>query len=176
MPVFAFERFIPVLPPEGRFWIAPDANVIGQVELGEDVGIWFGAVLRGDNEPIVIGPRTNIQEGAMLHTDPGLTLSVGADCTIGHHAIIHGATIGDGTLIGMGATILNGARIGANCLVGAGALVTERTEFPDRSLIVGAPAKAVRQLDDDAIAGIARSAASYVERWQRFAAGLRRIA
>jgi carbonic anhydrase/acetyltransferase-like protein (isoleucine patch superfamily) len=157
MPVFAFERFIPVLPPEGRFWIAPDANVIGQVELGEDVGIWFGAVLRGDNEPIVIGPRTNIQEGAMLHTDPGLTLSVGADCTIGHHAIIHGATIGDGTLIGMGATILNGARIGANCLVGAGALVTERKEFPDRSLIVGAPANAVRQLDDDAIAGIVAS-------------------
>ncbi len=175
MPVYAFENAEPSLPPPGRFWIAPDAHVIGQVELGEDVGIWFGAVLRGDNEPIVIGPRTNIQEGAVLHTDPGLPLSIGADCTIGHRAIVHGATIGGGSLIGMGATILNGARIGAGCLVGAGALVTERKEFADGSLIVGAPAKAVRQLDSAARAGLERSAAVYVERWRRFAAGLRRI-
>ena len=175
MPVYAFETAEPSLPLPGRFWIAPDAHVIGKVVLGEDVGIWFGAVLRGDNEPIVIGPRTNIQEGAVLHTDPGLPLSIGADCTIGPRAIVHGATIGDGSLIGMGATILNGARIGAGCLVGAGALVTERKEFPDGSLIVGAPAKAVRQLDAAARAGIERSAAVYVERWRRFATGLRRI-
>jgi len=149
--------------------------VIGQVELGEDAGIWFGAVLRGDNERISIGARTNIQEGAMVHTDPGHPVSIGDDCTIGHHAIVHGATIGANSLVGMGATILNGARIGANCLVGANALVTERKEFPDGSLIVGSPAKALRQLDAAAIEAIRESAAHYVENWRRFARGLRRI-
>lgn len=149
--------------------------MIGQVELGEDAGIWFGAVLRGDNERISIGARTNIQEGAMVHTDPGHPVSIGADCTIGHHAIVHGATIGANSLVGMGATILNGARIGANCLVGANALVTERKEFPDGSLIVGSPAKALRQLDAAAIEAIRESAAHYVENWRRFARGLRRI-
>ena len=149
--------------------------MIGRVELGEDAGIWFGAVLRGDNEPIVVGARTNIQEGAMVHTDPGYPVSIGPDCTIGHHAIVHGATIGANSLVGMGATILNGARIGANCLVGANALVTERKEFPDGSLIVGSPAKALRRLDDAAIAAIRGSAAHYVENWRRFARGLRRI-
>jgi len=149
--------------------------VIGQVELGEDAGVWFGAVLRGDNERISIGARTNIQEGAMVHTDPGHPVSIGADCTIGHHAIVHGATIGANSLVGMGATILNGARMGANCLVGANALVTERKEFPDGSLIVGSPAKALRQLDEAAIEAIRESAAHYVENWRRFARGLRRI-
>jgi len=149
--------------------------VIGQVELGEDAGIWFGAVLRGDNERISIGARTNIQEGAMVHTDPGHPVSIGDDCTIGHHAIVHGATIGANSLVGMGATILNGARIGANCLVGANALVTERKEFPDGSLIVGSPAKALRQLDAAAIEAIRETAAHYVENWRRFARGLRRI-
>ena len=149
--------------------------MIGQVELGEDAGIWFGAVLRGDNERISIGARTNIQEGAMVHTDPGHPVSIGADCTIGHHAIVHGATIGANSLVGMGATILNGARIGANCLVGANALVTERKEFPDGSLIVGSPAKAIRMLDAAAIESIRHSAAHYVENWRRFALGLRRI-
>jgi len=149
--------------------------VIGQVELGEDAGVWFGAVLRGDNERISIGARTNIQEGAMVHTDPGHPVSIGDDCTIGHHAIVHGATIGANSLVGMGATILNGARIGANCLVGANALVTERKEFPDGSLIVGSPAKALRQLDAAAIEAIRESAAHYVENWRRFARGLRRI-
>jgi len=149
--------------------------VIGQVELGEDAGVWFGAVLRGDNERISIGARTNIQEGAMVHTDPGHPVSIGADCTIGHHAIVHGATIGANSLVGMGATILNGARMGANCLVGANALVTERKEFPDGSLIVGSPAKALRQLDAAAIEAIRESAAHYVENWRRFARGLRRI-
>ena len=175
MPFYALDDRRPETQGQGTFWVAPDAHVIGSVILGTDVGIWFGAVLRGDNEPIKIGDRTNIQEGAVLHTDMGFPMIIGKDCTIGHSAILHGCIIGDNSLVGMGATILNGARIGANCLVGAGALVTERKEFPDRSLIVGAPAKAVRQLDDDAIAGIARSAASYVERWRRFAAGLRRI-
>lgn len=175
MPIYAFDAHTPVLPPEGRFWVAPDAQVIGQVELGEEVGIWFGAVLRGDNEPISIGARTNIQEGVMIHTDPGMPVAIGPGCTIGHHAIVHGATIGADSLVGMGATILNGARIGARCLVGANALVTERKEFPDGSLIVGAPARALRQLDEAALAAIRDAATGYVERWRRYALGLRRI-
>ena len=175
MPIYALDQFEPALPPEGRYWIAPDAHVIGQAELGEDVGIWFGAVLRGDNEPIRLGARTNIQEGAMLHTDMGFPISVGADCTIGHHAILHGCTIGNNSLVGMGATILNGARIGNNCLVGAHALVTEGKEFPDNSLIVGTPAKAIRTLDEAAVARLTLSAHHYVENWRRFARGLRVI-
>jgi carbonic anhydrase/acetyltransferase-like protein (isoleucine patch superfamily) len=175
MPIYALDTDHPILPPKDRFWVAPDAHVIGRVTLGLDVGIWFGAVLRGDNEPIAIGERSNIQEGAMLHTDPGYPLTIGADCTIGHHAIIHGATIGANSLIGMGATVLNGARIGANCLVGANALVTERKEFPDGSLIVGAPAKAIRTLDAAAIESIRQSAAHYVANWRRYVAGLVRL-
>ena len=175
MPIYALDDLVPLLPPEGRFWVAPDAQVIGQVQLGEDAGIWFGAVLRGDNERITIGARTNIQEGAMVHTDPGHPVSIGADCTIGHHAIVHGATIGANSLVGMGATILNGARIGANCLVGANALVTERKEFPDCSLIVGSPAKAIRTLDAAAIESIRRSAEHYVANWRRYVAGLVRL-
>ena len=147
MPIYALDDRTPTLPGADRFWVAPDAHVIGNVVLGEDVGVWFGAVIRGDNDPIEIGARTNIQEGAMLHSDPGLPLRVGAGITVGHHAILHGCTVGDNSLVGMGATILNGARIGANCIVGANALVTEGKAFPDFSLIVGAPAKVVRTLD-----------------------------
>ncbi len=172
MPVYALEDRKPVLPAAERFWIAPNACVIGDVVLGEDCGVWFGATLRGDNERISIGARTNIQDGATLHTDPGFPLDVGEGCTIGHAAILHGCSIGDGTLVGMGAVVLNGARIGRGCLVGARALVTEGKEFPDHALIVGAPAKAVRTLDAAAIAGLERSAANYVANWRRFAAGL----
>ncbi len=175
MPVYALGDLAPELPETGAFWIAPDAHVIGKVRLHADVGIWFGAVLRGDNELIEIGARSNIQEGAMLHTDMGFPLSVGADCTIGHHAILHGCTIGDNSLIGMGATVLNGAKIGRNCLVGANALVTEGKEFPDNSLIVGAPARAIRVLDAEAARRITLSAAGYVKNWKRFAAGLNRL-
>jgi carbonic anhydrase/acetyltransferase-like protein (isoleucine patch superfamily) len=163
------------MPPAGRFWIAPGAHVIGNVLLAEDAGIWFGAVLRGDNELISVGARSNIQENAMLHTDMGLPLSIGSDCTIGHHAILHGCTIGDNSLVGMGATILNGAKIGKNCLVGANALVTEGKEFPDNSLIVGSPARAIRTLDDAAAARLTASAAGYVANWKRFAGELRQI-
>lgn len=175
MPLYALGDAVPQTPDEDRFWIAPDAHVIGKVELGEDVGIWFGAVLRGDNEPIRVGARTNIQEGAMVHVDPGVPAIIGEGCTIGHHAIIHGCTIGDNTLIGMGATILNNAKIGRNCLVGANALVTEGKEFPDNSLIVGSPAKAIRTLDEAAVEGLKRSAESYVRNWKRFAKDLRKI-
>nr|AGU11329.1 Bacterial transferase hexapeptide [uncultured organism] len=175
MPIYALGEFQPKLPAPDRFWIAPDANVIGKVELGEDVGIWFGVTLRGDNEPITVGARSNIQEGVMVHTDPAYPVVIGSDCTIGHHAIVHGCSIGDNSLVGMGATILNGARIGRNCLVGANALVTEGKEFPDNSLIVGSPAKAIRTLDDDAVERLRQSAARYVENWKRFSRDLRAL-
>jgi carbonic anhydrase/acetyltransferase-like protein (isoleucine patch superfamily) len=175
MPIYALDDRTPSLPEPGRFWVAPDAQVIGRVALAEDVGVWFGAVIRGDNEPIEIGARTNVQEGAMLHADPGFPLVVGPDVTIGHHAILHGCTVGPNSLIGMGATVLNGARIGAGCIVGANALVTEGKEFPDHSLIVGAPAKVVRTLDPAASERLREAALHYVANWRRFAAGLRRI-
>lgn len=175
MPLYSLGNLTPKVPSADKFWVAPDAHVIGQVDLGDDVGIWFGAVLRGDNEPIAIGAQTNIQEGVMIHTDPGFPVTIGAGCTIGHHAIIHGCTIGENSLVGMGATILNGARIGKNCLIGANALVTENKEFPDNSLIVGSPARVVRTLDEAAAAGLGLSAQSYVRNWQRFARDLKEI-
>jgi carbonic anhydrase/acetyltransferase-like protein (isoleucine patch superfamily) len=172
MPIYALHDRRPRLPPEDRYWIAPNASIIGDVVLGEDCGIWFGATLRGDNETITIGARSNIQEASTLHTDMGFPLGVGEDCTIGHNAILHGCTIGDGSLVGMGAIVLNGAKIGRGCLVGAGALVTEGKLFPDGSLIVGSPAKVIRTLDAGMIAGLRLSAAHYVANWRRFAAGL----
>ncbi len=175
MPLYSLDGIAPETPGEGQFWIAPDAHVIGKVKLGPDTGIWFGAVLRGDKETISVGQGSNIQEGAMLHTDMGFPMTIGADCTIGHHAILHGCVIGDNTLIGMGATVLNGARIGKNCLVGANALVTEGKQFPDGSLIVGAPAKAIRALDEKAIASITASARGYLANWKRFAKGMVKI-
>jgi carbonic anhydrase/acetyltransferase-like protein (isoleucine patch superfamily) len=175
MPVYALDDREPTLPEAGRFWLAPDAHVIGHVVLAEDVSIWFGAVARGDNETIRIGARTNIQEGVMLHADPGFPLTVGCDVTVGHHAILHGCTVGDASLIGMGATVLNGARIGRHCIVGANALVTEGKEFPDFSLIVGAPARVMRVLDSASAEKLKASAAHYVGNGRRFAAGLRRM-
>lgn len=176
MPIYSLDGVAPELPPADRYWVAPDAHVIGRVRLGVDAGIWFGCVLRGDNELIDVGEGTNIQEGSLLHTDPGFPMTVGAGCTIGHHAILHGCTLGPNTLVGMGATVLNGAVVGANCLVGANALVTEGKSFPDGSLIVGAPAKAVRQLDEEAIARLRSTAERYVENWRRFKSRLTRIA
>lgn len=175
MPLYSFESRRPQLPPEGSFWIAPEASVIGDVRIGRDVGIWFGAALRGDNEPIVVGARSNIQELCTLHTDMGYPLEIGEECTVGHNAILHGCVIGDGSLVGMGAVVLNGARIGRGCLVGAGALITEGKVFPDHSLIVGAPAKAIRTLNSSAVEALRASAEHYVERWRRFASGLKRI-
>jgi len=175
MPIYALDDHVPALPPAGQFWIAPDAHVIGRIRLGPGVGVWFGAVLRGDNEPIEIGAETNIQEGVLMHTDEGFPMSVGPGCTIGHHAILHGCQVGGNTLIGMGATVLNGAKLGNNCLVGANSLVTEGKEFPDNSLILGAPAKLVRPLTEATIAFLRQSARDYVARWRRYAAGLRPI-
>jgi carbonic anhydrase/acetyltransferase-like protein (isoleucine patch superfamily) len=175
MPIYRLGNNTPTLPDAGRYWVAPDANVIGLVTLGNDVGIWFGATLRGDNEPITVGAGTNIQEGVMVHSDPGFPATIGDGCTIGHHAIVHGCTIGDNSLVGMGATILNGAKIGKNCLVGANALITEGKEFPDNSLIVGSPARVIRSLDDVAIAGLKLSAQKYIGNWKRFSEELHEI-
>ena len=172
MPIYRLDERTPALPAEGSYWVAPGAHLIGDVAIGEGVGIWFNATVRGDNEPIRIGARTNVQDGAVLHSDYGAPLSIGDGCTIGHAAIIHGCTIGDNVLIGMGATILNRAVIGADSLVGANALVTEGKQFPPRSLIVGAPAKVVRELTDEEVEGLRRSADGYVANWHRFAAGL----
>jgi carbonic anhydrase/acetyltransferase-like protein (isoleucine patch superfamily) len=175
MPLYSLDGVSPQVDDAERVWVAPDARVIGRVRLGVDVGVWFGAVLRGDNEAIKIGARTNIQEHTMMHTDPGYPLSVGEGCTIGHRAILHGCTIGNNSLVGMGAIILNGAKIGNNCLVGAGALVTEGKEFPDNSLIVGSPAKAIRVLDEAAAQRLTGSAYHYVDNARRFRAGLQEI-
>jgi carbonic anhydrase/acetyltransferase-like protein (isoleucine patch superfamily) len=175
MPIYRLGDKQPELPAADQFWVAPDAQIIGDVRIGEDVCIWFGAVLRGDNDPIVIGARSNIQDGTMVHTDPGMGVSIGEGCTIGHHAIIHGCTIGPNSLIGMGATVLNGAHIGQNCLVGANALITEGKIFPDNSLIVGSPARVVRTLDDLAIAGLRLSAENYVRNWRRYARDLQLV-
>jgi carbonic anhydrase/acetyltransferase-like protein (isoleucine patch superfamily) len=175
MPIYALDGASPELPEGDRYWVAPDAQVIGRVSLGEDVNIWFGAVLRGDNEPMTIGARSNIQDNAVLHSDPGFPLTVGDDCTIGHGAILHGCTIGNGSLVGMGATILNGARIGEGCLVGANALVTEGKEFPPHSLIVGSPARSNRTLEPEDVEKLLSSAAHYVSNSKRFAKGLKRI-
>jgi carbonic anhydrase/acetyltransferase-like protein (isoleucine patch superfamily) len=168
MPLYEFNGARPQLPASGRFWIAPSADLIGQVIVQEEASIWFGSVLRGDNEPIVVGKRSNVQDGCVFHTDPGFPLTIGEHCTIGHRAILHGCTIGNGTLIGMGATVLNGARIGENSIVGAGALVTEGKEFPPNSLIVGAPGRVIRTLDEKGMAMGRMGAENYFQRWQQY--------
>lgn len=172
MPIYQLDAKAPKFVEQETNWIAPDANLIGDIHLGRNVGIWFGAVLRGDNEPIVIGEDTNVQEHTVMHTDMGFPLTVGKGCTVGHRAILHGCTVGDNSLIGMGAAVLNGARIGNNSLVGAAALVTEGREFPDNSLIVGSPAKVIRTLDEKAVEMLRWSAAHYVENARRFMSGL----
>ena len=175
MAIYRLGDEAPHFADADRLWIAPDATVIGRVRLGRDVSVWFGAVIRGDNDLITVGDRTNIQDGAVLHADPGLPLTIGAGVTVGHRAIVHGCTIGDDTLIGMGATILNGARIGRNCIVGANALVREGADFPDGSLIVGVPARSVPASEAD-LAAMTRAAATfYVGNGQRFARELARI-
>jgi carbonic anhydrase/acetyltransferase-like protein (isoleucine patch superfamily) len=156
-------------------FVADTATVIGKVSLHDNTSVWFGATLRGDNERITIGENSNVQEGTVMHTDMGYPLTVGRNVTIGHQAMLHGCTIGDGSLVGIQAVILNGAKIGNGCLVGAGALVTEGKEFPDHSLIIGAPAKAVRQLTAEEVAALQGSADNYVKRGQLFKTQLNKI-
>lgn len=156
-------------------WVAESAEVMGNVVLGEESSVWFGAVLRGDNDTLTIGAGTNIQDGSVLHSDYGQPLTLGERVTVGHKVVLHGCTVGDESLIGIGAVVLNGARIGKNCLVGAGALVTEGKEFPDGSMILGSPAKAVRQLTPEQIEGLRKSAQVYIDNARRFSAGLRKV-
>lgn len=172
MTLYSLDDHAPILPENGDYWVAHDANVIGKISLGVGANIWFGATLRGDNELIDLGAGSNIQENAVLHTDMGSPLTIGANCTIGHKAMLHGCTIGDNTLVGMSATILNGAVIGKNCLIGAGALITENKVIPDGSLVMGAPGKVVRQLNDAQIEAITDSALRYQNNARRFQNGL----
>ncbi|HEY3798598.1 MAG TPA: gamma carbonic anhydrase family protein [Caulobacteraceae bacterium] len=162
----------PTLPGEDEYWIAPNAVVAGNVVLKKNASVWFGAVLRGDNETITIGENSNVQDNSVLHTDMGSPLTIGSNVTVGHMVMLHGCSIGDNTLIGIGSIILNGAKIGRNCLVGAGALITENKEFPDGSMILGAPAKVVRELAPEQAARMGQGALGYVRNWQRFKAGL----
>ncbi|MEO0746519.1 MAG: gamma carbonic anhydrase family protein [Pseudomonadota bacterium] len=166
MTLYALGEFRPQIADDT--WIAPDANVIGDVVVEAAASIWFGCTLRGDTETITIGTGTNVQENTVMHTDPGMPLTIGAGCTIGHKAMLHGCTIGDNSLIGMGATVLNGAKIGNNCLIGAGALITEGKVIPDGSLVMGTPGKVVRELDAAAIQGLRASALHYQDNMRRF--------
>ena len=173
MSLYTLDDATPELPPGGEVWVAPGARLIGRVVLRPGASVWFNAVLRGDNEPIVLGEGSNIQDGCVCHTDPGFPLTLGPDVTVGHMAIVHGCTVGEGSLVGMGATVLNGAVIGRSVLVGAGALVTEGKRFPDGVLVVGRPAKVVRDLTPEEIARIRATAGGYRRNAARFRSGLR---
>jgi carbonic anhydrase/acetyltransferase-like protein (isoleucine patch superfamily) len=162
-----------VTPASGAFWVAPNAVLLGKVKLEEEASVWFGAVLRGDNEWITVGPRSNVQDGCVLHTDPGFPLTIGADCTIGHMVMLHGCTIGRGSLIGIGSIILNGATIGEECVIGANTLIPEKKEIPPRSMVMGSPGKVIRQLTDEDVARFQKGAGRYVANSKRFAAGLK---
>lgn len=171
MTLYRFGELRPELPEDGDVWIAPGAHVIGNVVLGSGVSVWFGSVLRGDNEPIRIGTGSNLQEQTVIHTDPGFPCTIGENCTVGHKAMLHGCTIGSGTLIGMGATVLNGAHIGEGCLIGAGALITEGKVIPDGSLVMGMPGKVVRETTPEQRAANLTSAAHYRSRMRAFREG-----
>jgi carbonic anhydrase/acetyltransferase-like protein (isoleucine patch superfamily) len=172
MAVYQLDNHTPRIAPSA--WVADSAQVIGNVELAEGASVWFGAILRGDTEPLHIGRGSNVQENTVIHADAGYPVTLGENVTIGHQVMLHGCTVGDGSLIAIQAVVLNGAKIGKNCLVGAGSLVTEGKEFPDGSLIMGTPAKVVRPLTPEQIQGLKNSAAHYVANAQRFKAGLKR--
>jgi carbonic anhydrase/acetyltransferase-like protein (isoleucine patch superfamily) len=172
MALYEFEDHRVAVPPSGRFWVAPNATVIGQVSIGEDASVWFNSVVRGDDEPIVIGARANVQDGCILHTDPGFPLTVADEATIGHMAMLHGCTIGRGALIGIGAVVLNGARIGEDCMIGAGALIPEGKAIPAGSVVLGSPGKIIRQVSERDLERMRWGVQTYVERWQAYARGL----
>ncbi|PWE17474.1 gamma carbonic anhydrase family protein [Marinicauda salina] len=174
MAVYALDDLAPEISEDGC-WIAPDAAVIGRVVMKPRSSVWFGAVLRGDNEPITLGEDTNVQDGSVLHTDPGQPLTLGKGVTVGHQVMLHGCTIGDHTLVGIGATILNGAKIGRNCIIGAHALITEGKEIPDGSVVMGAPGKVVKSIGEGVAEMLEASAEHYAENAARFAKGLQRL-
>ena len=168
MSVYNLGNVTPELPNDDEYWIAPTAAVMGRVILKKNASVWWGATLRGDNDPITIGENSNVQDGSVLHTDTGSPLTIGANVTVGHLVMLHGCTIGDNSLVGIGSIILNGARIGKNCLIGANCLITEGKEIPDNSLVMGAPGKVVRDLSPEQAAVMAAGAQHYVENWKRY--------
>ena len=174
--IYELQGRAPQFPEDGDYWVAPTAVLVGDIVLESGTSVWFGVTIRGDNERITVGQGSNVQENTVMHTDMGYPLTIGQGCTVGHRAMLHGCTIGDNSLIGMGATVLNGAKIGKNCLIGAGALIAENKVIPDGSLVVGAPGKIVRNLDEDAINGLRKSALAYQENMRRFRAELTLIA
>ncbi len=173
MAVYNLGDCAPDLPKDDEYWIAPNAAVIGNVILKKNASVWFSVTIRGDNDPITVGENSNVQDGSVLHSDHGVPLTIGDNVTVGHMVILHGCTIGDNSLIGIGAVVLNGAVIGKNCLIGAGALVTEGKVIPDGSMVVGQPGKIVRELTEGQIAALEMSAQHYVQNWRRFATDLR---
>ena len=175
MTVYSLGAASPSLPADGEYWIAPSASVMGNVLLRKNSSVWWGAIVRGDNDPIEIGENSNVQDGSVLHTDVGSPLTIGANVTIGHMVMLHGCTIGDGSLVGIGAIVLNGAKIGKNCLIGAGALITEGKEIPDNSMVMGAPGKVVREIGEAHGLILQASALHYVENWKRYRAELSRV-
>ena len=174
MSIYQLDDHIPSIPSSA--WVADSAQIMGNVTLAENTSVWFGAVLRGDTSTITVGKGSNVQDNSVLHADVGMPLVIGEGVTVGHQVMLHGCTIGNNTLIGIGAIVLNGVKIGNNCLVGAGALVTEGKEFPDGSMIIGSPAKAVRMLSPEQIEGLKMSAQHYVDNASRYKAGLRKLA
>lgn len=168
MSVYNLGGIAPELPSEDEYWIAPNAIVVGRVILKKNASVWFGATVRGDNDPITIGENSNVQDGSVLHTDIGSPLTIGANVTIGHLVMLHGCTIGDNTLVGIGSVILNGVKIGKNCLIGANVLLTEGKEIPDNSLVMGAPGKVVREVSEAQAQALARGSQHYVENWRRY--------
>ena len=173
MAVYNLGNVTPELPNDGEYWIAPSASVIGRVILKKNASVWFGATLRGDNDPITVGENSNVQDGSVCHTDHGSPLVIGANVTVGHMVMLHGCTIGDNSLVGIGSIVLNGARIGKNCLIGANCLITEGKEIPDNSLVMGAPGKVVREVSQEQARMLAAGALHYVENWKRFRRELR---
>jgi carbonic anhydrase/acetyltransferase-like protein (isoleucine patch superfamily) len=168
LAVFNLGSVSPELPSDDEYWIAPTASVMGRVILKKNASVWWGAVLRGDNDPIIVGEGSNIQDGSVCHTDTGSPLTIGANVTVGHMVMLHGCTIGDNSLVGIGSIVLNGARIGKNCLIGANCLITEGKQIPDNSLVMGAPGKVVREITPQQAAMIVGGSAHYVENWKRY--------
>ncbi len=173
MALFELSGHRVMVPASGQYWVADNATLVGKIVIEEDASVWFNTVARGDNEAIVIGARSNVQDGCVLHTDPGFPLSIGPEATIGHMAMLHGCTIGRGALIGIGAIVLNGAKIGAECMIGAGALIPEGKEIPDRSVVFGSPGKVMRQVTDQDLERMRWGVRFYVERWKTYARACR---
>jgi carbonic anhydrase/acetyltransferase-like protein (isoleucine patch superfamily) len=173
MALYEFDGHRVAVPASGRYWVADNAVLVGKVTIEEDASVWFNTVARGDNEPILIGARANVQDGCVLHTDPGFPLAIGAEATIGHMVMLHGCTVGSGTLIGIGAIVLNGASIGSDCLIGAGALIPEGKEIPPRSVVVGSPGKVVRQVTEQDLERMRWGVQLYLDRWRAYARALK---